>query len=125
MAKEKIEQLQKELKLTKETQAGFRFDTSKSTKNFELALEQSYGQSNIKKTILRTRRTSLMLPFRPMVPRQAMGPVKRTISKEKIFKPKHILKSKAKQSQLKQKVQKNAFAKFKQVISEKSSQFPH
>ena len=36
-AKEKIEQLQKELKLMKETQAGFRFDTSKSTQNFELA----------------------------------------------------------------------------------------
>ena len=66
-----------------------------------------------------------MLLFRPMVPIQAMGPVKRTISKEKIFKPKHILKSKAKQSQLKQKVQKNPIAKFKQIFIEKANHYPH
>ena len=54
-----------------------------------------------------------------------MGPVKQTISKEKIFKRKHILKSKANQSKLKQKVQKSAIAKFKQIFGKKASHYPH
>ena len=54
-----------------------------------------------------------------------MGRVKRTIPNEKIFKSKHILKSKANQLELKQKVQKNAIAKFKQILSKKTSQYHH
>ena len=52
-----------------------------------------------------------------------MGRVKQTISKEKIFKVKHILKTKANQSQLKQKVRNSVIAKFKQIFSEKMSRY--
>ena len=52
-----------------------------------------------------------------------MGRVRQTISKEKIFKLKHILKNKANQLQLKQKVQNNVIAEFKQIFSEKMSHY--
>ena len=65
------------------------------------------------------QKRNLMLLFRPILPIGTMGRVKQTISKEKIFKPKHILKTKANQLQPKQKVRKNVIAKFKQIFSEK------
>ena len=43
MAKGTIEELEKELNLMKETQAGFRSDNSKSCQNFELA----YGEYHL------------------------------------------------------------------------------
>ena len=83
IAKEKNEELLKELQSMKESQEGFQIDTSHSF----------YDWTTIMKTNIRIfhhhQKSSLMLLFRLMVSREPMGPHKQTVPKEKISMSKY------------------------------------